>query len=153
MNQRGRRSTESLLMVVPFVAQLPEPPESLTGSQVTIFRHTAAAMPAGWCKADTVELLAGYSRAVDACNNLALVLQEPELSLKERLAVLAGQEKQMRLVVTIATKMRLTQQARILPDQAGRDVANKPAVAPPWAGARDAISPGSKSTAKYLTVS
>jgi hypothetical protein len=153
MSQRGRVSTEARLSVVPFVAPLPDPPDALTDSEAAIFRETAAAMPAGWYRADSMPLLVEYSRAVEACNNISLVIQEPNLSLKDRLAALAAREKQARLVITLATKMRLTQQSRILPDQAGRDVANKPVVAPPWGSARSETSPGSSSTAKSRTAS
>jgi hypothetical protein len=156
MNQRGRHSTESLLSVVPFVAPLPEPPASLSDSEAVIFRETSAAMPSGWFRADSMPLLVEYSRAVDACNNLSLLIRQPNMSVKEQLAVLASREKQARLVVTLATKMRLTQQSRILPDQAGRDVANKPVAAPPWGGsgrAPSGTSPGSSNTAKSRTAS
>lgn len=154
MNQRGRRSAESRLSVVPFVAPLPDPPASLTDSEAAIFRETAAAMPSGWFRADSMPLLVEYSRAVDACNKLAAMRDQQGMTMRDLAVLLAAHEKQARLVVTLATKMRLTQQSRILPDQAGRDVANKPVAAPPWggkAGGRAGTSPGSSSTAGSRT--
>lgn len=151
MAQRGRVSADARLSIVPFVAPLPEPPDALSDSEALIFRETAAVMPAGWFRADSLPLLVEYSRAVDACNKLAAMRNEPGMSLRDLATLLAAHEKQARLVVTLATKMRLTQQARILPDQAGRDVANKPVAAPPWGGARSGTSPGSKNTAGTRT--
>jgi hypothetical protein len=154
MAQRGRVSADARLTIVPFVAQLPDPPAGLSDSEAVIFSETAAAMPSGWFRADSMPLLVEYSRAVDACNKLAGMRDAPDMSLRDLAVLLAAHEKQARLVVTLATKMRLTQQSRILPDQAGRDVANKPVAAPPWgakAGARAGTSPGSKSTADTQT--
>lgn len=140
MAKRGRESvdavdTRSRLSVVPFVAPMVEAPECLTETEAAVFRDTAAAMPAGWFKADSLPLLVEYSRAVDVCNRLAAMREMPDMSLKDLAVLLAAHEKQARLVISLATKMRLTQQSRILPDQAGRDVKNKPVAAPPWSGA------------------
>jgi hypothetical protein len=151
MAQRGRQSTEARLSVVQFTAPLPEPPECLSVSEAKIFSETAAAMPAGWFRADSMPLLIEFARAVDACNKLAAMRDAPGMSVRDLSVLLGTHEKQARLVVTLATKMRLTQQSRILPDQAGRDVASKPVLAPPWAGAQSATRTGSKNTAGSRT--
>jgi hypothetical protein len=156
MAQRGRVSADARLSIVPFVPSLPDPPASLSEGEAAIFRETAAAMPSGWFRADSIPLLIEYSRAVDACNKLAGMRDAPDMTLRDLAVLLAAHEKQARLVVTLATKMRLTQQSRILPDKAGRDVANKPVAAPPWGAqgrAPAATSSGSKNTAGTRTAS
>jgi hypothetical protein len=152
MTQRGRKSFEGKLSVVPFVAPLLDVPECLSASEGRIFSDMAAAMPAGWFRADSIPLLIEFSRAVDACNKLAAMRDTPDISMRDLAALLSAHEKQARLVINLATKMRLTQQSRILPDQAGRDVVNKPVLQPPWSGG-SATSIGSKTNAGAQTAS
>jgi hypothetical protein len=156
MGARGRTSADELLVassVVPFRPLPVQPPDALTDAEASIFKDVVAAMPDGWFKADTVALLVEYSRAVDACNKLAAMREQEGLALRDLTLVLTAHEKQARLVAMFATKMRLSQQSRILPQTAGTAVANKPVAAPPWGGARAGTAPGSSSTAKSRTAS
>lgn len=149
MGARGRRSAAELVTtsnVVPFKPLPLEPPDQLSDAEAAIFKSVVAAMPEGWFKADTVALLVEYSRAVDACDKLAAMRQQPEpMALRDLALLLTAHEKQARLVASLATKMRLSQQSRILPQTAGTAVANKPVAAPPWGaqgGARAGTAPG-----------
>lgn len=156
MGARGRHSAEERLAaaVVPFRPLPVEPPADLTDAEAEIFKGIVAAMPDGWFKADTVALLVEYSRAVDACNKLAAMRAQPGLTLRDLAQLLTAHEKQARLVAMFATKMRLSQQSRILPQTAGTAVANKPVAAPPWIAegrGRSGTSPGSRNTAGSRT--
>ncbi len=151
---RGRTSddarTAANLRVLDFTQPLTQPPEYLSADESDIFRTMAGAMPAGWFKADTVPLLVEYSRAIDACNKLAKQRDEP-MSVKERAVLLGCHEKQARLAINLATKLRLTHQSRVLPDQAGRDAAKAPVAAPPWASGQSETRRGSKNIAATRT--
>lgn len=120
------------MSVVPFVAAPIDPPADLSDAEAIIFRSVVAAMPAGWFMADTVGLLNEYCRAVNACNKLAAMRNSSGLALRDLTMLLSAHEKQARLVAMFATKMRLSQQSRILPQTAGTAVANKPVANPPW---------------------
>jgi hypothetical protein len=129
---RGPKSIAEKLTVVKFVPAPVDPPAPLSDAEAAIFRSVVAAMPDGWFRADTVALLVEYSRAVDACNELAKMRNQPDMTMRDIALVLATHEKQARLVAMFSTKMRLSQQSRILPQTAGTAVANTPTVQQPW---------------------
>lgn len=136
MIQRGRKSAEGLT-VVPFspARAIFEPPADLSATEAEIFRSVVAGAPNNWFNSDSLPLLVEYSRAWDACNKLSAILNGglEQIALAGGLKDLLGmREKQARLMVTLATKMRLTQQSKILPDKAGTLTARKAVSAAPW---------------------
>ncbi len=130
--KRGPKSFESKLTVVQFTPAPVDVPAHLNKEEAAIFRDVVKAMPEGWFRADTIPLLIEYARAVDACNHLARRRHEGEFELRDMVVLLAAHDKQARLVAALATKMRLSQQSRILPQTAGVAVANKPPADKPW---------------------
>ena len=136
MTQRGRKSGDSRLTLVTFVPPPIEPPPELSESEAKIFRMTVASMPAGWFNVASHAMLIEYCRAVDACDHLAAMRNTPDMTMRDLTSLLSAHEKQARLVASLATKMRLTHQARVHPEKAGTAVANKPTQHPPWMSPR-----------------
>jgi hypothetical protein len=131
MKQRGRRSSASLV-VVPNPAEAisrQRAPGELTKEQAGIWNAVVAAEPADWFSGSTRPLLSQYCRHVLAARRLAemIAMLEAEIATKsaeqsERLAVMLSaakafdrllkmQERESRAIASLATKMRVTQQA------------------------------------------
>ena len=117
MDSRGRKSAEGLAVVVSIPGQRPDPPEVLGPDERVLWRRIVATRPHDWFTAETWPLLIEYCRAWVASDQVARELEKfdgiPEgqefmrwLRLRDR------QEKTARLLATMATKMRLSQQSR-----------------------------------------
>ena len=63
MEQRGRKSSENLSVVVYMPGQRPEPDEVLGDRERVIWRKVVAAHPFDWFVSSTHSLLADYCRA------------------------------------------------------------------------------------------
>lgn len=115
-------------------------PAYLTKEQAAIWREIIATKPADWFDADSAPLLAAYVRAVASCNRLARIVDDFERSrrfdsdaLRAYSAALTAQERASKVLISLATKMRLTQQSRYRADEAERRNRNAPkAVKKPW---------------------
>jgi hypothetical protein len=127
MRQRGRKSTASLSVVpISIDAQRPAPPSNLNKPQADLWRSIVADMPAGWFRSGDA-LLTMFCRHADTGNWLSkLIDAEPrDLANLQRLdRLLAMRARETQMVSSLATRMRLTQQARISPRSAGRAVDN-----------------------------
>jgi hypothetical protein len=119
MAQRGRKSAASLA-VVPVgmsIARLP-PSAQLTSEQRRIWLETVNARPAEWFGPEQVPLLEGYCRHAAYAAALAGEinqcgpdgLQEDD-GLKRLRALLDMHEKEVRAMSSLATRLRLTNQA------------------------------------------
>ncbi len=136
MNARGRKATR-LATVTALPLRMLEPPADLTPAQADVWAAIVATKPSDWFGADTVPLLAAYCRAViehrwisaqiDAKKDEWL-LDERGFELYDRATKL--QERQARMMSSLATKMRLTQQSQYGARGAARN--NRPAGAKPW---------------------
>lgn len=97
-----------------------KPPESLSDAEKALWSAVTATKPPEWFRADSAPLLTEYVRAVAMCDQLDLQVKaaietgEPKV-IKDFLDM---RDKESRRVTTLATKMRLTQQARYVPDKA-----------------------------------
>lgn len=101
--------------------------------QVDLWDAIVAEKPAGWFDAASRPLLTAYCRAVTFSDDLAAELLtmgkrclKDSDSLRRVRALKDMQEKQEKLMATLATKLRLTQQSRYTPqaaDTAARDTA------------------------------
>lgn len=130
MEGRGKKSAASLS--VASVSALPsriEPPSDLTDAQAEVWRAVVATKPVEWFDADTSPLLSEYCRAAVMCNMLALQVEallsggdtaEVAVNLKPLLDM---RDKESKRLVSIGTKLRLTQQSRYTPKAA--DTANR----------------------------
>jgi hypothetical protein len=132
MKQRGRRSAASLLVVPAAVEQIPRqrPPAELTREQAAIWNAIVRAEPADWFPAPTRPVLVQYCRHIVAARRAAEMIKALEASIAEMSAVdganqfaitlsaseefdrlLKMQERESRVIASLATKMRITQQA------------------------------------------
>lgn len=136
MKQRGRQSSASLSVVCIDVSrQRPPPPKYLTLDQRKVWREIVESTPAGWFSRED-QLLVAYCRSVCTCNYIAKLINELRPSfeladLKRWDKLLRMQDREDRLVCSLATKMRLTQQSRMHARTAARAVASEP-LHKPW---------------------
>lgn len=140
MLQPGRKAGAALATVAPALMELPEPPENLTEPQADVWRTVVASKPVDWFLPDTLPLLSAYCKAtvehqrvsalLDAFN--CECLKDEDGAALERYDKLTKlQDRQARLMMSLATKMRLTQQSRYRADEA-HGVARKAGRARPW---------------------
>jgi hypothetical protein len=94
--------------------------------------------PGGWITGAQEYLLAAYCRHVDAGNLLSAMIDEakPDLadliSLRRYGCLLGMRQRETAAAMALATKMRLTQQARMHPRSAGRAFDNVTTGPKPW---------------------
>ena len=118
MGTRGRKSAESLTVVTEAIPVRPDPPDSLTRRQAEVWRAVVATKPADWFTADSQPLLVAYCKAVENHERISTEIEKANKAklsgekLKEYEKLIVLQEKQARLMATLATKMRLTQMSR-----------------------------------------
>jgi hypothetical protein len=135
MAQRGRKSAASLEVVRAEAVQAvrrPGPPAELTDEQAEVWQGVTEALPADWFGAETLPLLSQYCRHVIAARRVAQLIEategEHDLDLQQYDTLLKMQEREGRAVSSLATRMRITQQA--LSNHRGNR--EKKAVAKPW---------------------
>ncbi len=135
MRQRGRKSAAGLSVVsIGIDTHRPEPPTHLTKPQAIIWRAIVADLPGGWISGAQEYLLAAYCRHIDAGNWLSKQIDGlgAEPADIPRLSRLLGMRiRETGAMMSLATKMRLTQQARMHPRTAGRATA-EPTGRLPW---------------------
>ena len=119
MLQRGRKSAANVV-AVDAIASRPRltAPKLLTKAEAALFNQTAAVNP-HLRPADTA-LLAAYAQAMAKGYRLARQ-SDP--------AAVASWEKVMRVAMALATKLRITAQAQVHPESAGR---KRPMVMPSY---------------------
>jgi phage terminase small subunit len=121
----ARASAASLATVSVLPGQRMEPPLRLLAEASAIWREVVATKPSDWFNADSSHLLEAYCHAVVSHR---LVSKSVMMFTDEALAQVGGpkqyelltrmQERQTRVIATIATKLRLTQQSRYTPQAA-----------------------------------
>jgi hypothetical protein len=129
--KRGRRSSASLTVVPALVGAVPRQraPSELSKEQAGIWNAVVAAEPADWFSGSTRPLLVQFCRHIIAARRVAEMVAtlEADIATKsaeqsERLAVMLSaakaldrllkmQERESRAIASLATKMRITQQA------------------------------------------
>lgn len=118
MKTRGRDSAAAL-EVVPFARALdrverPRPPAELNPEQAEEWTAVVGRMPADWFPRETHPLLVDYCRHVVMARRIAQLIEQAEsgetLDVVEydRLGKMA--ERESRVIASLATKMRITQQ-------------------------------------------
>lgn len=128
----ARQSTASLSIIQcnPVVRQAI--PEDLTADQAIVFRGVIDSKPANWFGADSVPLVKEYSRAVVACDLLARWVDKRMAAEANDLdKVIRMRDLESKRAMSLATKLRLTQQSRYTP-QAAATAAGKAGKARPW---------------------
>ncbi len=134
-----RKSTDSLTVVPIGGPKRPDPPAKLTAPQATTWRAVVATKPVKWWDAGSIPMLVAYCKAIDVHDAVSLQIEafEPEwlltddgLARFDRLAAL--QERQARVIASLATRMRLSQQARLDKTVAATSAKQPEAGPRPW---------------------
>lgn len=119
MNQRGRKSAAQLATVTALPLRMLEAPADLSPDEATVWARVAATKPGDWWDAGSTPLLAQYARAAVQADMVAELVRTVGLNMLTDPDEL-GRYKELRKIqaalsvemTSLATKMRLTQQAR-----------------------------------------
>jgi len=118
--QRGRKSADSLQVVTPGNATSlarPQPPSDLTAEQADEWWAVVERMPADWFPRETHGLLSQYCRHVVTARRVAQLIQSAEgaddLDIQQLDQLYKMQEREGRALSSLATRMRISQQALI----------------------------------------
>jgi hypothetical protein len=140
MAQRGRKSAAALAVVPAgeVLARL-RPSANLTAEQRRVWLETVNARPADWFGPEQVPLLEGFCRHAAFAAALAgeINVCEPdwlkdEEGLKRYKTLLEMHERETRAMSSLATRLRLTNQALQDPKTAGRHGRRTPEGLKPW---------------------
>lgn len=105
----GRRSSAEL-SVIP-VQQRQQPPAHMTDEEKQVWGLTVNRLPAEWFPDETLPLLEQYCVHVVRARQFRRELQNPALRPKDRDKLINSESNQTRLVLQLATKMRIAQQS------------------------------------------
>lgn len=134
MGVRGRPSSAALAVIgrngIETVKR-PEPPDDLTDEQAEEWREVCNRMPADWFPRETWALLAQYCRHVESARHIAQLVAAARASdgftLEDYDRLLKMQEREGRAITSLATKMRISQQATI-----DKRTKKPPVTSTPW---------------------
>lgn len=135
MAARGRKSAASTEIIIQSdveVVNRPQPPHELTPEQADEWLAITERMPAEWFPRETHAMLTQYCRHVVAARRVAQLIARAEkskqLDVDEYDKLLKMQEREGRAMSSLATRMRITQQATVRAESA-----KKPSqVSAPW---------------------
>lgn len=143
MKTRGRHSSVAKSVVVAGgFAERPNPPNDLNKRQIELWREVVSGEdPSFFRTAVSRGLLADYCRRRATCEEITAVLQTIGEGWADDPEVMQRYEKLLRMrdreniaTVALATKLRLTNQSRYMPDSAARTAAKAVAQEDvPWA--------------------
>lgn len=117
MGARGRPSGSELSVVSSNIVAIerPRPPLDLTEEQARIWKSIVESEPADWFTPATLQMLSQLSIHISRARRLARLLNDMEgaveVDVKEYRDLLRSEEEQSRAIASLATKMRLSQQA------------------------------------------
>lgn len=126
MTKRGRKSAASLEVAtigssVETISR-PDAPYDLTDEQSAEWWAVVNRMPADWFPRETHGMLSQYCRHVVAARRVAQLIAKAEkakaLDLGEYDQLLKMQEREGRAISSLATRMRISQQATVRAEQA-----------------------------------
>ena len=140
MKTRGRDSAAAQSIVVGGFAQRPDPPDELTARQDAIWREVVASEhPDFFNSAGCRGLLAGYCRSRATCEEISHIIDKSGGvwmlsldSIDERDMLLRMRDREIKQVVMLATKLRLTNQSRYVTQSAAIRAAKVPPEDVPW---------------------
>ena len=141
MKQRGRQSAAQGEVVDIQVAQRPKAPGDLSKPEAALFNEIVAARPADYFDAATIPLLAEYCRIPSELGLISGAIgkfKDTWLNTDDglkRFKELAGmRDKAQKRMALLATKMRLAQQSRYMPDNRKARPASSGGGPKPWEG-------------------
>ncbi|MDI6026732.1 hypothetical protein QBK99_11070 [Corticibacterium sp. UT-5YL-CI-8] len=125
MTKRGRKSAASLEVATPALVEMvsrPDAPYDLTDEQSAEWWAVVNRMPADWFPRETHGMLAQYCRHVVAARRVAHLINHAEkaktLDLGEYDQLLKMQGREGRAISSLATRMRISQQATVRAESA-----------------------------------
>ena len=128
------KPSSASLSVVPVAAMTRmAPPRDLSDEESRLWREVVDSKPVEWFQPDSAPLLTEYVRAVVMSGQLDIQVKAALVGGEtgELKALLDMRDKESKRVVSIATKLRLTQQSRYTP-QAAATANKKAAGGRPW---------------------
>ena len=133
MGQRGRKSGAALEVATVTAIARPDAPYDLTDEESEEWWAVVNALPADWFRRETHGLLTQYCRHVVRARRVAQLVHDAEkqknIDVEAYDRLLKMQEREGRALSSLATRMRITQQATY--DESKSK--GKPAVKRPWA--------------------
>ena len=135
MKQRGRKQNLAVVQDAPISAcDRPEPPPDLTPEQRLEWISVVNSLRADWFPVETHQILAQYCKHSVAAKHIAELIRDLEsreqIDVVEYDRLLKMQERESRILVSLATKMRITQQATYHPETQTKKGQSK--VKSPW---------------------
>ena len=136
MVKRGRKSSADIATIpikgaIQTIAR-PDAPYELTDAQAAIWHRVADDLPADWFTPKHIGLLKMYCRHEAQSDRIAMLIEQEmakhELDVQQYDKLLAMQEREGRAMSSLATRMRITQQA--LYDKSKKAPSNS--VSKPW---------------------
>jgi hypothetical protein len=109
--QRGRKSAASLSIVPVSGIQRPEPPPEFTPEEAAVWTATTRAMKPDWFGPETHPLLSAYCFHVVTANELQAQLRTLTTVDREYRQLLALLRAETKIMLSIATKLRITPRA------------------------------------------
>ena len=132
MDGPGRKSVAGLAIasVTPWVRL--EPPDSLTPCQAQAWREIVATKPSEWFKADCAPILEAYCKAITHYRDLSRLMDTPPSDIRELCRLQDAVGRQARLMGELASKLRLTPQARYTAGSAATADRKQGSASKPW---------------------
>lgn len=125
MAKRGRKSAAALSVAATVTVETverPDAPYDLTDEQADEWWAVVNRMPADWFPRETHGMLAQYCRHIVAARRVAQLVKQAEseasLDVENYDRLLKMQEREGRAISSLATRMRISQQATIRAEQA-----------------------------------
>jgi hypothetical protein len=119
LRQRGRPSAASLATIaVPLeVVERVRAPHDLNDEETEVWVSVVNCEPADWFTQSTIPLLTQYCRHVVQTRRIAELIErgtsDPSLEVKDYDRLLHMQQRESAIMMTLATKMRITNQSTI----------------------------------------
>lgn len=132
MDGPGRPSAASLAIAPVAHWERLQPPQTLTPPQVAIWIEIVATKPADWFKADCAPILEAYCKSITHYRDLARILDTPPEDMRQLRALSEAVGKQARLMGELASKLRLTPQARYTAGSAATASKKAGSISRPW---------------------
>ncbi len=116
MKKPGRKSDAALQIPAPVeVIPRQQAPHDLTAEETEVWLAVVNSLPADWLSPPAVPVLKQYCRHAIHAQRVAELIQcktdDPDLPLDDYDQLLKMQERESRAIASLATKLRLTQQA------------------------------------------
>ena len=116
MKQRGRKGMLSVVQDSSVSAvERPEPMGDLTPEQRIVWVNTVNSLPADWFPQETHLTLAQYCRHIVTAGHVSQMIEQmesqDEVDVTAYDKLLKMQERETRIILSLATKMRMTQQS------------------------------------------